>query len=76
MGEVHFYTRPWQPFSRYREVDGHVVAHNPRAVFVCGQCRDRRWAKHLTIQVFYDLVRIRCADGCYGQRGRDWELEG
>lgn len=70
---VHLFTARWQPFTRYRDVDGTIFTNHPRHVFQCHHCRSRRQAKNLKIQVFYHLVRIECADGCYGQRGRRWE---
>ena len=73
---VHIFTARWQPFTRYQEIGGRTVTHPPRQVFRCHQCQSRRTAKHLKIQVCFDLVRIECADGCYGQRGRRWEDAG
>lgn len=34
----------------------------PRCVRRCQLCGRRRWARHLEIQVYYNLLRIFCVD--------------
>jgi hypothetical protein len=65
---IHVYTAKWQPFTCFKNWDGSIVLHGDRMLFRCHECRDRRWAKNLKVQAFYDMWRIRCADGCYGER--------
>jgi hypothetical protein len=65
---VHVFTEGWQPLTKYRDpVTERVIRVNPRKIYHCHECRDRRWAKWLKIQAYYDMCRIRCADGCYGE---------
>ena len=67
MVTLHIHASPWQPLTSYWDQD--LLIHtNPRRVFRCHECRDWRWASKLKIQAYYDMVIVRCADGCYGAR--------
>lgn len=72
---LHIYSAPSQPFTRYVDPTlkamgfrRYVFRTHPRAQRVCHGCRRRRWAKHLRIQVYYDMVHIFCMDGCKRRR--------
>ena len=65
---VHVYTALAQPLTRYNigtiiGVDRWRIIHR-RKVFQCSLCYRRRWAKNLSIQVYYDMLRVFCKDGC------------
>jgi len=63
---VHIFTAPWQPLTRYVVEAGgkRTVRHKPRTVSRCHSCWRRRWAANLEIAVYYDTVKVRCAGGC------------
>lgn len=75
---VHIYAAPSQPLTRYvdpilKAMGCHpwVVRTNPRATARCHRCGRLRWAKNLCVTVYYDLVRVFCADGpCKPRRRR------
>lgn len=68
MNGVHIYRAAWQPLTEhYDSALDRTITLPKRRVYRCHECRDWRWAKYLKIQVFYDHVRIQCADGCYGE---------
>lgn len=63
---IHIYREEDQPLTRFVDRHGpkpHWSHNNPRATFLCQNCRKRRWAKYLRIQVYYDCFRISCAEG-------------
>jgi hypothetical protein len=64
MSDVHVYTRPLQPLTRF--VDPHlndrIVTHSDRALAWCHRCHTRRWASKLNVQVYYDAIYIWCDD--------------
>lgn len=63
MAELHIYTAPWQPFTNFMD-HGFRRRYRPMDTrFYCYECCDRRAAKNLEIQVYYDKVNIRCKDG-------------
>ncbi len=65
MSAIHVFRADAQPLTRF--TDPHlrkVIRNHPRAQFVCHWCRRRRWAKHLSVQVYYDTVRVLCTGGC------------
>jgi len=66
---IHIYTARAQPMTDYIDALGHRVQHDPDEVFRCGECRDWRYAKDLTIRDSYDGAMIRCADECYSGKG-------
>lgn len=41
----------------------HVFRHSPRHTFYATCCGERRWAKHLTTQVYYDAQTFWCRKG-------------
>lgn len=60
---LHIYSLPWQPFTNFVDV-GHRVRHKPMDTrFHCQECGDRRAAKNLEIQAYYDTAYIRCRGG-------------
>lgn len=65
MGGAHiFRCGPWQPLIRHwclhREKFVHV---NPRKIYHCHECYDRRQARSLEVSIDYDRIRIRCKGG-------------
>jgi len=68
---VHVYTRGHQAATRHRFYldmpDGTVKTFttriNPRATVPTSCCRKRRWAKHCTVQVYYDMTPFWCRVG-------------
>ncbi len=64
VGTVHIYCYPWQPFTRF-EVGymGVWIKHKPRELFHCHECLDRREARNLEVQAYYDHLRVRCKGG-------------
>ena len=61
--DIHIYHEPWQPFTKYRDY-GMVFKHKPMDTrFHCHGCLDRRAAKNLEIQAYYDCSYIRCKGG-------------
>ena len=67
MSNVHIYTAPSQPATRF--VDSlqsgppHWFRYPGRSLFRCQRCGQRRWAKYIQVQVFYDHLNARCAPG-------------
>jgi len=60
---IHIYRSPWQPFTNY-DMCGIRCTHKPNdTTFHCHECRDKRAAKNLEIQAYYDCAFIRCKDG-------------
>ncbi len=63
MTSIHIFAYPWQPFISYDDC-GIRVKHKPNDTrFYCHECRDRRAAKNLEIQAYYDEYFIRCKGG-------------
>jgi hypothetical protein len=64
---LHVYTARVQRATHYiDDVLPNVrfrVRHKPRELLWCQKCRKRRWAKYLTVQVYYDATFFWCADG-------------
>lgn len=69
---LHLYSLDWEPLTAFHDpYTGKVVRHfKPRRVVRCHECRDWRWASKLKVQAYGDGLRIQCADGCYGERGK------
>lgn len=79
---IHIYTAKGQPLSRYNcmlTIDAqpmwvNVKPHNTR--YSCDICWKKRAAKNLVIQVYYDMSRIFCKEGCepirYKEKRRIW----
>ena len=69
---VHFYTAPSQPLTRWRDPYTPRLArwhrNNQRRCVQCHRCGHRRWARNLRVLVYYDVVRIFCAEGCTRRR--------
>lgn len=68
---VHVYSAPLQPATRYFD-DVMMGKENhfwtelaDRHQLYCWNCRVKRWAKYLSVQVFYDSIRFWCKPG-YG----------
>ena len=64
---VHVFSARVQPATRYRiDVDGarpFIVRFSPRRQLCCRNCGKRRWAKYLSVQVYYDMTAVFCSDG-------------
>ena len=71
---LHLYTRPDEPATRYNAGApiGRVIwiRNNPRRLMRCIRCERRRWAANLSVQVYFDMVRVFCAnrERCYRER--------
>ena len=68
MSHVHIYAAPGQPLIRHWvdfgfDDGGRWCERNPRKQFRCSVCGQRRYAKNLLIQVYYDCSYIFCAEG-------------
>lgn len=77
MGDIaHIYTAAKQPLTRYYDGNCGVsicFTHDEREVFTCHDCGRRRWAKNMTIQVYYDMSVIACREGHrWDGRRRRW----
>jgi|GEM_PF-6160868 hypothetical protein len=68
MSSVHIFAAKPQPMTRYFDENfpprGRWFKTSPRKRYTCHFCRSVREARNLTIQVYYDTTRIRCAGGC------------
>ena len=69
----HLYTVPSQPATRF--VDRSMARPiwfrcDPRRLWWTDCCGQRRWAKYVRVQVYYDGVRRWCADGHGCQEAR------
>ena len=66
---VHLYRRHHQPATRYVVEIGYGkrnrlwVRCGPRQRVRTSCCRKLRWAKHCTVQVYYDMVPFWCRPG-------------
>lgn len=59
----HIFSADAQPATRWRDpYDQQWYRCNPRRQRRCHLCRRRRWAKSLLVQVYYDTIRVYCAD--------------
>lgn len=71
MSNVHIYTAPSQPATRFNLGDGGGwIRNNPRRLIWCKLCAKLHWAKYMVVQVFYDGWRFWCAPGhgCAGTK--------
>lgn len=65
MSNLHVYTTDIQPLTNYVDTNFDPAmrfTQNPRKLYHCHECGRRRWAKNLSIQVYYDSLRVFCAD--------------
>ena len=62
MTEMHIFRAAGQPATRFKTEFG-VIKNKARALIYCRNCDKRRWAKHLSVQVYYDDVRFFCKPG-------------
>lgn len=71
---VHLYTRDHQPATRFVTDLGtftagvyvpnrHWTRIPPKATVFTSCCGKRRWAKHCTVQVYYDMLPFWCKPG-------------
>ena len=67
---LHIYTRPHQPATRFVTVL--EVGKKAMRFWTCNPshrtvptscCRKRRWAKYCTVQVYYDMAPFWCKPG-------------
>jgi hypothetical protein len=69
MMNVHIYTAPMQSATHYFDdkcegKENHFwIDHAAHRLLWCWNCRQRRWAKNLFAQVFYDSERFWCKPG-------------
>lgn len=66
MDSIHIYTATLQPATRF--VDRSLgkpmwFRCNPRKVYWTDCCLQRRWAKYVLVQVYYDCTRRWCVAG-------------
>ena len=62
MTTVHIYQETWQPFTKFSWA-GIPIHYKPRSLHQCHECLDRRQARNLEVQAYYDGWRVRCKDG-------------
>jgi hypothetical protein len=72
---IHIYSAKEQPATRYKvgENEGRpsfIVRNSPRRLLYCHQCKRRRWAKYLIVQVYYDMTAVWCKPG-HGCRSKE-----
>lgn len=69
---VHLFALDWEPLTAFHDpYTGKIVRmFKPHRVLRCHECRDWRWASKLKVQAYGDGLRIKCADGCYGERAK------
>lgn len=61
---LRIYHNPWEPLTAYTcPYEGTIRGYKPREIFRCHECGDRRQARNLEIQAYYDTTYIRCKDG-------------
>jgi hypothetical protein len=67
VSNVHIFTRPHQPATRFFvqlfEGEKHWIRCKPRSLVRCRKCKKLRWAKNCTVQVYYDDVPAWCRPG-------------
>lgn len=64
MSALHVFAYPWEPLTAYTcPYEGTIRRTEPRKLYHCHECGDRRLARNLEIQAYYDYVRIRCKGG-------------
>ena len=70
MTQVDIYTTEMQPATSWQPpIEGAPVFEwHPRRQIRCHTCGLKRWAKSLSVQAYYDLVRIFCTVPC--RKGR------
>ncbi len=64
MTKLHVFTTPAQPMTIFydRNVEPPMkFTYSFRRVFYCHKCGRRRWAKNLSIQVYYDGDYVFCS---------------
>jgi len=63
---IHIYTARCQPATHFLDycVPGKPIhfRYSPRHVFRCDECGRLRWAKNLSVQVYYDMIRFFCTE--------------
>jgi hypothetical protein len=62
MSQLHIFVERWQPFTRFVSA-GRTFRRKPCSVSYCDVCGDRRQARNLEVQAYYDGWRIRCKGG-------------
>jgi hypothetical protein len=72
---IHIYTAPLQPATRYRVDVGDVKPFwcrvSPFKRGQCFECGRVRQARNLSVQVFYDNIKVFCRKGgCAGTKCR------
>ena len=66
MSTVHVYTTTAQPATKYvdRNLGRPITFRNdPRRQLRCHVCDRLRWAKNLTVRVYYDCNHYFCIEG-------------
>ena len=65
LGNVHVFVEPWQPFTDFIiGADTEMrIRHRPRELARCHVCLDRRQARNLEVQAYYDRLDVRCKGG-------------
>lgn len=62
---IHIFVAPVQPATNFiDDVTGKTYRFRlkKRQIRTCFSCGARRWAKNLTVQVYYDGFRFHCRD--------------
>lgn len=65
MSDSHMLVEPWQPYTDFIiGCDPELrIKHRPDQLGYCHECLDRRQARNLEVQAYYDQIRVRCKDG-------------
>jgi hypothetical protein len=65
MSTFHIFVERWQPFTNFIiGCDQKMrIRHRPRELSHCDECLDRRQARNLEVQAYYDQIRVRCKNG-------------
>ena len=68
MTQAHIYTAETQPATQWRDLfyseGDHLQQWHPRRQIRCHTCGRLRWASKLSVQVYYDLIRVFCTEPC------------
>jgi len=60
---MHIFTATKQKATSYKCDAGFRVKFKPRKLIYCDMCKERRWAKNLSVKSYYDGDRFFCMIG-------------
>jgi hypothetical protein len=73
MSDVHIFTAPLQPATRFVDRTGERPMWfrcKPRRLLRAECCYKDRWAKYVRVQVYWDGIRVWCAPGHGCKKGK------